>query len=130
MGPETNRGRIGPLTLLLHGTKDRPHYANWSPRKYNDVEKIPDENLHLDYDEFSNEIFDEFDDNGISPLWTRPTAESDNGLDDLPDDYWMEEDFDEDKVLDRVHHQNFGNDVDYSSDEALRTLFDIERQKL
>lgn len=35
MGPPTNRGRVGPLTLILHGTKDQPDYIKEGPKVYN-----------------------------------------------------------------------------------------------
>lgn len=35
MGPPKNHGRVGPLTLILHGTKNQPDYIKDGPKVYN-----------------------------------------------------------------------------------------------
>jgi hypothetical protein len=117
VGPENNFGLIGPLAFIFHGTKERPAHAKNGPRKYNAnyPNKLPenggDDNRLRTDEEYENsrkiphsEEKQLIGDERLQDLWRQfdPTDSiflNDDNYDSNP----------EEKILQRVHHQNIRN---------------------
>lgn len=122
IGPETNTGRVGPLTLILHGTKEKPHYMNEARRKYSDEETLPENSSEKPSGWSANEISGQVGDE--ETLQTSQGWSNELNDNDLPEDFWFQDEVDENRVLDRVHHQNFhGHETNYNNDDFMRKVF-------
>lgn len=92
---------------------------NEEKKKYDDVETLPENSSEKSSGWPANEIFGQIGDE--ETLQTSQGWLNELNEDDLPEDYWFQDEVDEDTVLDRVHHQNsHGHEVNYDNNDFVK----------